>query len=123
MKAHLKAVNGTGPAANVSRLGAWLAAQVERTGYSTRQIEELSGGLVSRSMVSALMTGRHRGLRLSPDVADGLARVFGVKPAAVREMAGSQVGEPYLAPDYARYLTPAQRRAVDAVIRAFIETD
>lgn len=109
--------SGTQP----SRLGLWITDRMRNKGLSTRDVERLSGGAVSKAAVSALTTGRARGLRISPTVAAGLARALGTDPDTIIAMAAAQPGEPYIAPDEARHLTARQRRAVDAVIYALLD--
>jgi transcriptional regulator with XRE-family HTH domain len=103
-----------------TRLGVWLAQRMHKQGLSVRAVEELSGGRVSKSVISALTTGKHRGSRLSPDAIEGLADVFGVSPQAVTGMLDQRnPGTEYQPPWEARWLTKEQRAAVDAVIIAF----
>lgn len=104
-----------------TRLGAWLAQQMAQRGLSTRQVEALSGGRVSKSVVSALTTGRHRGSRLSAEAVEGLALVFDIDAQRILEMIDYKPGVPYVPPWQAQWLTKEQRQAVDAVIKAFFE--
>jgi transcriptional regulator with XRE-family HTH domain len=93
---------------------------MRQRGLSVRQVEALSGGRVSKSVISALTTGRHRGSRISAEAVEGLAEVFGTTPERITEMLDQRApGTPYVPPWEAQWLTKEQRAAVDAVIRAF----
>jgi transcriptional regulator with XRE-family HTH domain len=103
-----------------TRLGVWLAQRMHKQGLSVRAVEALSGGRVSKSVISALTTGRHRGSRISTEAVEGLAEVFGTTPGKISEMLDQRnPGTEYVPPWEARWLTKEQRAAVDAVIIAF----
>ena len=70
----------------VSTLGHHLAAIRNERGFSLRQVEELSNGLVSNAYLSQIETGRVR--HPSPNILHSLAEVYKADYEQLMKMAG-----------------------------------
>lgn len=103
-----------------TKLGALIRQRLNRLGISQAEAAARSNGLVSQALISAILVGRHRGKRMTEDVVKGLAYALEIDEDKIWRVVEVQAGEPYIPTPESRNLTPAQRDAIDALIRSIL---
>lgn len=101
----------------LSSLAEFITDRMDALGLSSRGVAQRSGGLVSHAQVHHLASGKGRSQGITDDVLKGLCKALRCKPADILDRLDVEIGVIYQAPPEAAFLTPEQRRVVDAVIR------
>lgn len=97
--------------------------ELARQNISFRDAADRSKGLVSYGTLHTIAKGRHTGGTISDRVLTGIALALDVPVRQVRDAYGIESVEPvgFELPDKSKYLTPKQRRAVLAMVDAFLD--
>lgn len=97
--------------------------EMAKKNISFREAAARSGGLIDKANLNRIATGRYPH-KLRDDTLRGIALAIGVPLSRVRKEAGKTPSEPPLfeVPEEARYLSPAQKRAVLAVISSMLSS-
>lgn len=97
--------------------------EMAKKGLTYREAAARSGGMVNSANLNKIATGRYHH-KITDETLRGIALAIGVPLSRVRKEAGKQPSEPpaFEVPVEARYLTPAQRRAVLAVISSMLSS-
>lgn len=100
-----------------------IRTELAKKNLTYREAEARSGGMVKAANLNKIANGRYNH-EVGDDTLRGIALAIGVPLSRVRKEAGKAPSEPPLfdVPDEARYLTPAQRRAVLAVISSMLSS-
>lgn len=103
-------------------LRALIRAELARQGLSYREAAARAKGLISYSTLNVIATGRHSG-ELTDSTLTGIALALDVSVKKVREAYGMVGVEPteFQLPERAKRLSPKQRKAVIAMVDAFLD--
>lgn len=102
-------------------LQALVARRKHELDRSYREMAAQAKGLVSHGTLQKIATGEHVG-RLTDDVLTGIALAIDLPASTVREASGAAPTYGALRlPQRAERLTPVQRKALTAIIDAFLD--
>lgn len=99
-----------------------IQGQMEKQGLSYREAAGRAKGLISYAHLSVIVNGGHSG-EINDKTLTGIALAIDVPVSRVRKAYGTTATEPisFGLPDKAKHLSPKQRKAVLAMVDAFLD--